>query len=504
MGFERIVDLIADQTGVSREKVLELVRKKKEEMGGLVTDEGAALLVAVDLGVELRVGVRERVRIGELSDKMVFVPVVDGRVKSFLGVKRFEREGGGGSGTMASVIIFDGTGEVKLVLWGEHSRIVEKGQLRKGDIVRVVKGYVKRGLFGDLELHVGRFGRVVVNPPDVRVEEFPEVADELTPLSRLEPGIQDVTVEGDVVEVSPVTLFERSDGSKGRMAAARISDGERSVRVVFWDEQAVKGAQLRVGDRVRLVSGYTREGTSGDVEVHLAKAGRVEVVSRGEGAAERYTPVSQLRSGMSSVNVVVRVTAKTPLRTFTKPYDGSLGAVADIYVTDGTGWTRISLWDAHANLLSKINVGDLLRVRNAYTREDVFGLNLNAGRRAIIEVNPPDVPQDAVPPVKECVVKLRDLKPYMANISLDVKVKHVGEVRAFQRQDGAMSKMLTLVLEDETGENPAVAWGEAATKLEGIREGTKLRLNGCYSKLNAKGETEIHIGEGAGIEAKEE
>lgn len=38
-------------------------------------------------------------------------------------------------------------------------------------------------------------------------------------------------------------------------------------------------------------------------------------------------------------------------------------------------------------LLSKIKVGDLLRVKNAYTRKDVFGLPQRR-KRAIIDVNP--------------------------------------------------------------------------------------------------------------------
>ncbi len=502
LGFEEIVDSIIKQSGLSRDDVLRMVKRKKEEMGGLVTDEGAALLVAIDLNVEVRTEKgKEKVLIGELHDDMNFVSILEGRVKSLLGVKRFERSGG--VDTMASLIITDKTGEIKLVLWGEHGKIVEKGQLRKGDIVRVVKGYVKRGIFGDLELHVGKFGRVVVNPSDVKPEDFPEIVDEPIPLSELEPGMPDVTVEGIVVEASPVTFFERPDGSKGRMATAKIADGEVSVRVVFWDEQSVKGAQLKVGDRVRLVSCYTRKGISGEVEVHMGKAGKVKVISRGENLTEKYVPLSQLRSGMSSVNVIVRVAAKTPIRTFTRPHDGSLGAVADLYVTDGTGWARISLWDTHANLLSKIKVGDLLKVKNAYTREDVFGLNLNAGKRAIVSVNPSDIPQNAIPPIEERKVKLEDLKPYMANISLDVTVRYIGDVKEFQRQNGTTSKMVTLLLEDETGEAPAVAWGEAAVKLEKVPPGTRLKVKGCYSRINAKGETEVHIGEGAIIELEE-
>jgi len=505
VGFDRIINLIVEQAGVSRERVLEMVREKKREMGGLVTDEGAAILVAMDLGVEVRKEEGEgKVRIGELHEDMDNVPVLEGRVMEVLRVKRFERRGGA-TGMMASLSIADKTGRVRLVLWDEHSRVVDRGQLHKGDIVRVVKGYVRRGIFGDLELHVGRFGRIIVNPPDVNPDEFPEVEEEPIPLGELEAGVPDVVVEGEVVEVSPVASFERSDGSTGRMSTVRIADDEVVVRVVFWDEQASKGAQLKVGDRVRIVSGYTREGISGDVEVHVGKATRVEVVEKSlKPPVDKYTPISKLRPNMSSVNVIARVAAKTPLRTFVRPQDGTLGAVADLYVTDGEGWTRISLWDKHVNIMSKVSVGDLVRVRNAYTREDAFGLSLNAGRRAVIDVNPPDVPESAVPPLEKKFVKLGDLKPYMANIILEATVRYMGEVKEFQRQDGARSQMVTLLIEDETGEAPAVAWGENAAKLKEVDQGARIRVSGAYTRINAKGEIEVHIGEGTEIKITEE
>ena len=85
VGFERIVDLIVKQAGVSREE-----------------------------------GRENKVPIGMLHEDMDNVPLLEGRVLEILRVKRFERRRGT-TGMMASLFIADKTGKVRLVLWDEHS-----------------------------------------------------------------------------------------------------------------------------------------------------------------------------------------------------------------------------------------------------------------------------------------------------------------------------------------------------------------------------------------------
>ncbi len=494
---EKIIELIVKQSGLTQAEVEERIKPKKEALGSLATEEGAALLVAVELDVEVREPEEEakpgeKTLIRDLREGMTNVPLLEGRVMEILRVKRFERRDGT-AGRMASLRIADPTGEMRLVLWEEQSEAVEKGKIHKGDILRVLRGFTRKGLYGDLELHVGRLGKIIVNPPDVRPEGFPEPATQPTPFKELEMGRPDVPVEGTVIDVSQPRTFTRPDGSQGRIATLRISDDDAVVRVVFWDKQAPKASQYSPGDRIRIISGYTREGTAGDVEVHIGKATQIVVLERSFAKPEaKPTPLSEVRHRMDSLHVQGRVSAVTPLRVFTRP-SGDTGVVADIYITDGESWVRVSLWDKHAETVARVKPGDIIRIRDAYTREDQYGLTVNAGRRATIEVNPPDIPPDAIPPIDTKPRKIREIAPYMVPVSLEATITELGELKEFQRQDGTSSSVIHFRLTDETGSIPAVAWGEKAEALAKARSGQRVSIRGSYPRLNTKGEKEIHI-----------
>ena len=51
LSFEEIVEKVIIEKKIPRWKLLELIEKKKEELGGLITDKSAAMLVAKELGL---------------------------------------------------------------------------------------------------------------------------------------------------------------------------------------------------------------------------------------------------------------------------------------------------------------------------------------------------------------------------------------------------------------------------------------------------------------------
>ena len=51
--LEEIIDKIISETKISKKELEERIRVKREELGGLITEEGAAHIVASELGIDL-------------------------------------------------------------------------------------------------------------------------------------------------------------------------------------------------------------------------------------------------------------------------------------------------------------------------------------------------------------------------------------------------------------------------------------------------------------------
>jgi replication factor A1 len=80
------------KSGISREKLREMVREKMEEFKGLISEEGAIYLVARDLGIEMLEQIRRRLEIRNVIPGMKKVNLI-GRIFKISPVIEFERQG---------------------------------------------------------------------------------------------------------------------------------------------------------------------------------------------------------------------------------------------------------------------------------------------------------------------------------------------------------------------------------------------------------------------------
>lgn len=87
-----------------------------------------------------------------------------GRVLTIYDINEFER-GDGTNGKVRNMMIEDETGKIRLVLWDKDTEL----DIKEGDTVKIIHGYVKNnGEFVDLNM--GRFGRIVVNPEGLNIK----------------------------------------------------------------------------------------------------------------------------------------------------------------------------------------------------------------------------------------------------------------------------------------------------------------------------------------------
>ena len=155
---EELLSEIEKQTKLSREELKEKLNKKQEDLSGLVSLEGAAYLVAKDLGVNLLEKTKMKLEMKNIVSGMKNVNVV-GRIFKISGINEFKRSDGS-SGRVANLFVGDASDYVRVALWNDQTKLVEDGSIKLGDSIQIVNGLAKENVFGGIEIALGKYGSI--------------------------------------------------------------------------------------------------------------------------------------------------------------------------------------------------------------------------------------------------------------------------------------------------------------------------------------------------------
>lgn len=158
MQLNEIVEKIKEHTRWSEEEIKKRIREKQAELYGLVSPEGAACVLARELGIALRE--TETVQINQLKENMNSISL-KARVTGVF-IRDFEKNGE--RKRVANIFLLDETGETRLVLWNEQ--IDRFLHFKEGDVIQIENGYVRKNIFGELEIRIGALGNVSVTGDD--------------------------------------------------------------------------------------------------------------------------------------------------------------------------------------------------------------------------------------------------------------------------------------------------------------------------------------------------
>lgn len=148
MKVERIVNYINEKLKIPKEKLYEEIRQKIEEFSGIITEEGAAILVAREYGIDIR-EIAEFLKIEELIGGMKNVNLKV-RIFKILPIKEFERVNG--KGYLRIILIGDKTGIARLTLWNDQIKIVEEMNLKEGQALKIYNARTRENIFGEIDI----------------------------------------------------------------------------------------------------------------------------------------------------------------------------------------------------------------------------------------------------------------------------------------------------------------------------------------------------------------
>ncbi|MEM0476063.1 MAG: hypothetical protein QW367_00275 [Candidatus Aenigmatarchaeota archaeon] len=150
---EEIIKILKERFNLSEEKIRDEIKEKLYEFGGLISEEGAAMLVAREYGIDIR----EIKTFSFLSELVSGMRNVNVRVKVFksLPLKEFERKDGK-KGYVKIFLVGDSSDIARLVFWNEFAEEAENMKIKDGDILKIYNARTKENIFGEIDIIVDK------------------------------------------------------------------------------------------------------------------------------------------------------------------------------------------------------------------------------------------------------------------------------------------------------------------------------------------------------------
>ncbi|MDO8556198.1 MAG: OB-fold nucleic acid binding domain-containing protein [Nanoarchaeota archaeon] len=172
MNYDEILAKIRQQKNLSIEAIEEKIKEKLRTLSDLISKEGAAHIVANELGVKLFDNLHnKKIKINDLLGGMRSVTIA-GKVVKLGNIYSYKKENR--EGKVANLFIADETGKMRVVFWDKHHiELLEQGKIKEGDILKITKANI-RANNGFNELHTSGISDVVINPLDTHIEVLGE------------------------------------------------------------------------------------------------------------------------------------------------------------------------------------------------------------------------------------------------------------------------------------------------------------------------------------------
>ncbi len=169
--YEVIIGRIMQQTSLPKGEIEGRIERKLVELHDLVSKEGAAHMIANELKVNVFEGSspvpNTAAKVGDVKVGMNALNLTV-KVMNVFEVRSFNAKGR--QGRVASFVVGDETGTVRLVVWDEKC-IEEMKEVREGAILKFKNGYVKENAMKYKEVHLGNKAQIEINPANEFIGE---------------------------------------------------------------------------------------------------------------------------------------------------------------------------------------------------------------------------------------------------------------------------------------------------------------------------------------------
>jgi len=250
--YDKLVERISKSSKLSIEEIERKVEAKKAKLSGLISKEGAAQIVAAEMGINLDM---ERLKLSEIFQGMKRANVV-GKIIEILSIREYNKNGR--AGKVANLRIADDSGNARVVLWDtNHISLIEQGKIKKDDVVELANANVRNG-----ELHLSSFSDIKLSSEQMNVV-ISEKVFEAEKLKDIKAG-QNVKIRAIIVQAFEPRYFEVCPECKKRALDGeckihgKVSPLKRALLNIVLDDGSSTIRSVLFGENINKL-GFTDE-----------------------------------------------------------------------------------------------------------------------------------------------------------------------------------------------------------------------------------------------------
>ena len=451
---QNLIDKLLEQkTELTREIIDQKIAEKKEKIGaGYLTDQGALFLIASDYGVTLTESSKTEINLKDLYAGAKDISL-ETRVLNVSPTKQFSRKDGS-IFNLRTMTVYDSDSTASVKLWDEKANLPGIENLKPGDLIKIIKAYVKSDLDGSPTINIGSGSNIETIDTESQIPMIDKITKDI---SELQEGQKDLVISGMIDGIISGMQFTNSRGQPGTALRMRLKGKEGSgMRVVLWgkDESLIPN-MISQSANVKLLGVRVKSGNQG-LEIHGNEATIIEIEG-GKEAEPIITRILSIATTETGKNMIIAVDNKK-----------------NIYnISDFSNSTSICV------------EGDVIECMPS----KIYGNSITLDENSFVRKLDND---ETIPSLAKIRTKISDVK-VDGTYCIESIVLKVPERREVQTKSGESIALSEMFVEDDTGQIWVKGWRIQAKLIDKCELGEIISITGLNAKSNNFGEGRIEL-----------
>jgi len=449
--FEELISKLLEKVPeLSRSVIEERINEKKEKVGaGYLTDQGAIFLVAADLGVSLEQAQKSEVAIKDLYIGAKEV-TLESRVLNISPTKQFTKKDGS-SFSLRTITVYDNNSTASVKLWDEKANLPGLENLKPGDLIKIIKAYVKSDLTGAPTINIGSGASIETSESE---SDIVSIDSKITDVSEISDDQRDLIVSGTLGSAMSLLEFTNSKGQPSKALKFRLrGENKNLVNVVLWGkDESILPKVIGQDAKVKLFGVRTKTGMQG-LEIHGNDATLIDV----EGDTEIQP-------------TIVRLLA------IEKDQAGNITGLA---IDKSKKLVRIT--DA-ANTIDSFAKDDILECMPS----KIFGNTIQIDQDSFVR----KIDDETVPTVAEIRTKITEVSEGN-DYSVEAIVLKAPERKDIQTKSGENIQLSEMFVEDDSGQVWIKGWRQQADLMDSYTLGDIITILGVNARPGLEGKLDL-------------